>query len=391
MALFALLIFGVALALLALAMWNALAWPRVGGASPDAVRAREPSVSILIPARDEERNVAACIEAALAQGGSVLEVLVYDDHSADRTAQIVNRYAEEDERVRLVAPAPLPAGWCGKTFACARLAREARGAWLLFLDADARLADGAAARIVAEAEARRVTLLSCWPRLETRGFWEGALMPLLNFVVFTLYPAPLALRRDDPRLGLAHGSCLLARREEYELTGGHGAVRGQLFEDVRLAQHWRAAGRRGLCLDGRRVVRVRMYRSLGEIWRGFQKNFFPAFRSARGFWAFLSLHLFVFLLPFALAPPAFSSPWARPFAAAAACVLAARAALARRFGHPWWSVVVHPLGEALLVALGLASWWRCRTGRGVEWKGRRYRAGARVAELSEGRRYVWKR
>jgi hypothetical protein len=212
----------------------------------------------------------------------------------------------------------------------------------------------------------------------TQGFWEGALMPLLNFVVFTLYPAPLALRRDDSSLGLAHGSCLLARRVEYEKAGGHGAVRGELFEDVRLAQHWRAKGLRGLCLDGRRVVVVRMYRSLGEVWRGFQKNFFPAFHSAWSFCAFLALHLLVFLLPFALAPLAFTSPWAWPFAAAAVCVLAARAALAWRFKHPWWSVVLHPLGEALLVALGLASWWRCRTGRGVEWKGRRYRTGAQV-------------
>jgi glycosyltransferase involved in cell wall biosynthesis len=388
--LFALIIFCVALALLSVALWNAVAWPRAGGASPDAVRAREPSVSILIPARDEEATVAACLDAALAQGVCVLEVLVYDDHSADRTAQIVNEYAERDGRVRLVAPAPLPAGWCGKTFACARLAREARAGWLLFLDADARLAPDAAARIVAEAEARRVTLLSCWPRLETRGFWEGALMPLLNFVVFTLYPAPLSLRRDDPSLGLAHGSCLLARRDEYERVGGHGAVRGELFEDVRLAQAWRAKGLRGLCLDGRRVVGVRMYRSLGEIWRGFQKNFFPAFRNARGFWTFLALHLFVFLLPFALAPLAFSTPWAWAFASAAVCVLVTRAALAWRFRHPWWSVALHPLGEALLVALGLASWWRCRTGRGVEWKGRRYRAGAQVAGFSEGNRHRWK-
>jgi glycosyltransferase involved in cell wall biosynthesis len=368
----------VAGALLCVALWNALAWPRIGdakgAAGPDSSH-----VSVLIPARDEEDNIAGCLDAALAQGTAVTEVLVYDDHSRDATARVVGEYARHDSRVRLVAPAPLPDGWCGKTFACARLAEEARADWLLFLDADARLLGaGAAALVVREAEARGVTLLSCWPRIETRGFWEGALMPLLNFVVFTLYPAPLALRRSDPSLGLAHGSCVLARRDDYELVGGHAVVRGELFEDVRLAQAWRAAGRPSLCLDGRAVVGVRMYRSLAEIWRGFQKNFFPAFRSARGFWAFMALHFFVFLLPFALLPFATTTPGGDLLASATACVVAARFALALRFRQPLWSPLLHPLAEAVLLALGVSSWLRCGTGRGVEWKGRSYRTGARA-------------
>lgn len=380
MMLLSLFIFVVALALLGVTLWNALAWPVVGegGAAVDE-GALEPSVSILIPARDEELNIAACLDAALAGGSIVAEAFVYDDHSRDATARIVSDYARRDARVRLIPPVALPAGWCGKTFACARLAREARGRWLLFLDADARLAPGAAARIVSAAEAHGVTLLSCWPRLWMRGFWEGTLLPLLNFVVFTLYPAPLAARRrSSASLGLAHGSCLLARRDAYEIIGGHATVRDQLFEDVRLAQVWRERGQESLCLDGRRVVAVRMYRSLAEVWKGFQKNFFPAFRRPASFWAFLALHGGVFLLPLALAPLAYSFAWARPLAGAAVCVFLMRAALAVRFGHPWWSVALHPLGEAVLVALGLSSWLRCRTGRGVEWKGRRYRAGARV-------------
>jgi glycosyltransferase involved in cell wall biosynthesis len=359
----------IAAALLCVALWNALAWPRVGDARAEFSAS---PVSVLIPARDEEENIADCLDAVLAQGASVGEVLVYDDHSRDGTARIVEAYARRDARVRLVAPAPLPAGWCGKTFACARLAEEARGRWMLFLDADARLSANAAALIVREAEARGVSLLSCWPRLQTRGFWEGALMPLLNFVVFTLYPAPLALRRDDASLGLAHGSCMLARRDDYERVGGHGAVRSELFEDVRLAQAWRAAGRPSLCLDGRRVVRVRMYTSFGDIWRGFQKNFYPAFRGAGSFAAFMALHLFVFLLPFVLLPFGRTKAWGAWVLATAACVLLARVALAHRFGHPFWSALLHPLGESVLLALGVSSWLRCRSGRGVEWKGRRY-------------------
>jgi chlorobactene glucosyltransferase len=375
---FYLLLILAAATLLGVAAWNALAWPRVtaatGTAATEAAR-----VSVLIPARDEERNLAACLDAVLAQAcETVFEVLVYDDHSTDGTAVVIDAYAARDERVRRLTPAPLPAGWCGKTFACAQLSAAARGEWLLFLDADARLYEGAAARMLAEACGRQLTLLSCWPALELRGFWERALMPLLNFVVFTLYPAPLALKRADASLGVAHGACLLAHAPAYARVGGHGAVRDQLFEDVRLAQLWRARGEASLCLDGRGTVSVRMYRSFAEIWSGFQKNFFPAFRRESSFWFFMATHLTLFFLPFILAPLWFGTRGGTAFAIIAMCALATRAVLAVRFGHPWWSVALHPLGEAILVALGLSSWWRCKSGRGVLWKGRRYRAGAEV-------------
>lgn len=363
----------ISLALLGVTLWNALCWPRVAAAQ---THSPPHSISILIPARDEAANIAACLAAALAQGSLVCEVIVYDDHSTDETAHIVGEYAQRDARVRVLAPDALPAGWCGKTFACAQLATAARGAWLLFLDADARLHTDAAARMLADAAARGVSLLSCWPRLELVSFWERALMPLLNVVVFTLYPAPLALTRRDPALGLAHGSCLLARRDVYARIGGHTLVRNELFEDVRLAQAWRAGGETSLCLDGQAVVSVRMYRSFAEIWRGFQKNFYPAFRRERSFWAFITLHFAVFLLPFIFAPFGNTHARAWPLAATALCVLTIRAALALRFRHPWWSVLLHPLGESILLALGLSSYWRCKRGRGVEWKGRRYHTEA---------------
>ena len=368
-------LFALAVVLLGVAIWNALAWPRiVGGESRTGAR----RIAILIPARNEADNLAACLDAALAQGEIVKEILVYDDHSTDETSVIAEAYASREARVRLVSSAPLPADWCGKTFACAQLAEAARGEWVLFLDADARLDAGAAARMLREAERRRLTLLSCWPALELVGCWEKTLMPLLNFVVFTLYPAPLALRRPDASLGLAHGACLLAHRATYALVGGHGAVRDQLFEDVRLAQLWRTRGQASLCLDGQGIVSVRMYRSFGEIWRGFQKNFFPAFRRERSFWMFIALHLSLFLLPFIFAPLVWRLTGSRVLIATALCVLVMRAVLAWRFRHPWWSVLLHPLSEAILLALGLSSWWRCRSGRGVEWKGRRYKAGTGV-------------
>jgi chlorobactene glucosyltransferase len=160
---------------------------------------------------------------------------------------------------------------------------------------------------------------------------------------------------------------LLFERATYERLGGHTAVRDQIFEDTRLAQLWRQRGERSLGLDGQDVVSVRMYDSFGAIWMGFQKNFFPAFQSEISFWLLWLLHAAVYLAPFYLA---FTVQ--REYAIAALTVLLIRLLLAGRFKQPLWSAFLQPFAEVLLLALGLSSWWRCKSGRGVVWKGREY-------------------
>ena len=360
-----------ALGVLLLVAWNVAAWPKLRPAQEEL----DGQVSVLIPARNEAATVGACLDAVFQQGALVGEVLVYDDHSIDGTADVIVGFRELDDRVRILKPHALPQGWCGKTFACARLAAAARSEWLLFLDADARLEPRAVARMLHEAQTRNVTLLSCWPGFDVASFWERLLMPMLNFIVFTMFPAPLSLRRWDASLGLAHGACIFVHRNTYARVGGHETVRNEIFEDTRIARVWRERGARGVCLDGRDVVRVRMYGSLAEIWKGFRKNFYPAFRHGSLFWAFLTFHALIFLTPFAALPMALAGvPGWTPLAAASVCILASRTLLALRFRQPLWSVLGHPIAQAMVIALGVASWWRCATGRGVDWKGRIYRA-----------------
>lgn len=367
-----LLIVGITLA-------NVLFWPRVRGGVTATAAGR---ISVLIPARNEEANLPACLDSVLAQGAIVAEVLVCDDHSTDGTARVIAAVTARDGRVRCVSARPLEAGWTGKNFACWQLAGAARGERLLFLDADARLMPGAIAALDAEMTRRRLDFLSCWPGLEMVTFWERLLMPMLNYVVFSIYPAPLSLFFSYPSLALAHGACLFFDRRSYFDLGGHSAVRDQIFEDTRLAQRWREEGRAGLCLDGQRTVRVRMYEDLAGIWQGFLKNFYPAFQRESSFWAFIVYHFVFMLLPFLLlilvAEP-------RLWLAAGGIVLV-RLMLAWRFGHPPWSAFGHPLAQAMFLALGLTSWWRCRTGRGVSWKGREYHSrssSARAAEVAD--------
>lgn len=362
----------VALALLGIALANVLGWPAVR----QATTVRPGSVSVLIPARNEEGHLPACLDAVLQQGESVREILVYDDHSSDGTGAVVEFYRQRDPRVRLVPARPLEPGWTGKNFACAQLAATAQSEFFLFIDADARLRDRAVDSLVEEMRRRNLQFLSCWPGLEMVTFWEQALMPMLNFVVFSIFPGPMSLFMSHSSLALAHGACLMTDGQSYREIGGHSVVREEIFEDTRLAQLWRARGRRGLCLDGQHVVRVRMYSSFGEIWRGFQKNFFPAFKSETSFWVFMSFHALVFLAPFPWLGVA--NDWRLWLCAGA--ILSTRFLLAARFHHPLWAILLHPLSQAILLGLGISSWWRCKMGHGVAWKGREYHKKAAASQ-----------
>ena len=171
-----------------------------------------------------------------------------------------------------------------------------------------------------------------------------------------------------PSLGIAHGACLMFQRDSYHRIGGHSTVRDQIFEDTRLAQLWREQGERGLCLDGQNLVRVRMYNSFWEIWQVFQKNFFLAFKHELSFWLYIVFRLTFLFLPFVMLMIA---PNLKILLAAAG-ILLARLTLALYFGHPVWSVLLHPISEVILLALGLSSWRRCKSGQGVAWKGREY-------------------
>ena len=376
-------VFGIVCYATSMAFINAVIWPRLGPGRLD-----DPgSVSVLIPARNEEDNLPECLDRVLEQGAEVLEVCIYNDHSTDETGMVIANYAEKDLRIRTIAPKDLPEGWCGKPFACWQLAQASRGNWLVFIDADARLERDAIERMVAECRRRELTFLSCWPNLSLGGFWERLLMPMLNFLVFTMFPTHFSLWSNSRVFGLAHGACICVRRGAYFRVGGHEAVWNSIFEDVELARHWREQGERGLCLDGFDVVSVRMYDSFEAIWRGFQKNFFPAFRSPVGFLLFIILSVMCYLAPFVLAPIlllAGQTSAGIVFGLTAALVVGIRLIQARRFQYPVWSALMHPVAHAIMLSLAVSSWWRVTTGQGVSWKGRNYfqRTGQAGAEAA---------
>jgi len=234
--------------------------------SADRVPGR-PAVSVIVPARDEETCLGACLESLVAQTGVAFEMIVVDDHSTDRTREI----AQSFPGVRVMEAGPLPEGWIGKNNAVTAGAREARGQWLLFTDADTLHLPGSLARALAEARARQVDLLSYSPQQIVESFWEKAVMPVIFAELASAYrPAEVS----DPKssAAAANGQYLLIKRVTYDAIGGHAAIASSLLEDVALALAVKRSGKRIFFRYGGDQVRARMYRSFDQLLEGWTKN-----------------------------------------------------------------------------------------------------------------------
>ncbi|ABF41212.1 glycosyl transferase, family 2 [Candidatus Koribacter versatilis Ellin345] len=237
---------------------------------------QRPIVSVIIPARNEEACLEACLESIVEQDGIPFEIIVVDDGSTDGTRKI----AESFSAVRVMSAPPLPEGWCGKSNAVAFGARHARGDWFLFTDADTFHKPGSLARAVGEAEKHGADLLSYSPEQVVKSFWERAVMP----VVFAELAETFKPREvSDPRspAAAANGQYLLVRRHAYELIGGHASIAHTLLEDVDLARSIKEAGGRLHFRYGGEMVKTRMYRNFRQLREGWTKNLALLFPDAR--------------------------------------------------------------------------------------------------------------
>ena len=370
-------------ALLAMIVRDARRLGRVQRLIPPVDMPTPPMISILIPARNEERSIERCVRAALAQSYPQIEVIVVDDGSTDRTGAILAGVA--DPRLRVLSGRPLPPGWVGKCNACQQLSDTACGAWLLFMDADTAAEPDLAAALLASASARGLDLLTVFPFLELGTFWERVVLPPFLALIMALFPIE-AMERPGvrPDQVLANGQCIFVRREAYAQAGGHAAVRGEVLEDVRLAQAISAAGYRVGIAAGMAYLRVRMYTSGREVAEGLMKNAAAGYRSGgwRSMWAMSRLILSAFgplwlvaagLVGLALGAEGVA--WAA-LAGGGLTLLAntaLRSALYRRlYRQPAAYGLLWPFGLLCYLLIAGAGMWRVRSGRGVTWKGRTY-------------------
>jgi hypothetical protein len=326
-------------------------------------------VSILIPARNEEANIAACLDAALASGGVSIEVVVMDDGSTDRTAEIIAAYAARDPRVRLETCPPLPPGWTGKVHACARLAEAAKGTHLLFIDADVRLEAGAAAAMAGHAQRTRSAMVTGVPRQQIGSLGEAVTVPMINFLLFCYLPGGGRAFTRRPKMAAACGQLMLVERTAYEKAGGHAGIRGVLHDALQLARKMRAAGFATEVVEGAPLATCRMYAGLVQSWRGFIKNAREGMATPVGLPIWTVMLAGAFLWPIALLPEA----WAF---LALALGLAIRAAVTLRTREPWWTIPLHPLAVLVALAIQWTALIRGLMGKREGWKGRAYQGGA---------------
>jgi glycosyltransferase involved in cell wall biosynthesis len=237
-------------------------------------------VAAIVPARNEEVSIAACITSLAAQP-EIVEIIAVNDQSSDRTAEILHGLAKNISHLRVIdAPAP-PAGWVGKNHAVSLGAHQASSPWLLFTDADAVLLEGAIAKAIALASEKDAALISFSPEQELQTWYERVLIPFVYLRLAQRFSFD-EVNDTASKAAAANGQFLLIQRETYDAVGGHAAIHGAVLEDVALARRVKSAGFRIWFASGFGIVRVRMYRSFSAMWEGWKKNLFQLMGGSTG-------------------------------------------------------------------------------------------------------------
>jgi chlorobactene glucosyltransferase len=339
--------------------------------TPTPTRDRWPMVSAVIAARNEATDIGACLDSLLAQEYPDLEVIVVDGGSTDGTRELVRA---RGPRVRLIEEPPLPAGWVGKNWACAVGAKEARGEFLLFTDADVRYHPSTLRTTVEYAERERADLVTLGGRLEMVTFWERVILPFMVQLVLTYFRTP-RVNAPGSKAAMANGQYLMVRRAAYDEIGGHAAVRGAVLEDVRIAQRFRSAGKVLRVAYARELTTTRMYRNRSEMFEGLLKNVHGVHFSAARQVVFLLGLVGLFWVPLLMLP---FGVWEGSALVAAmgailwAALFAKHLGFSRVVGGRTVDGIWFPVSVGFYVVLISVSLVRGIQRRPIAWKGRTY-------------------
>lgn len=352
---------------------------------PTPPPSQAPLISVCIPARNEERNIRACVEVMLAQDYPDLEVIVLDDRSTDATPSILADIASRDPRLRPISGSDLPEGWAGKPHALYQASKAARGEWLCFVDADTFVTGEALSACYAKAIETNADMFTIMTFQITGTFWEKVVMPL----VMTALSVGFSPRKvNDPKRkdAIANGQFIMIKRSVYDAIGGHESVKDQIVEDKAISEQVKWNGYRLVVADGYAVARTRMYTSLPEMWEGWTKNIYLGLRDQPSllvlgvFGAFLLLIATLFLPIWPLLGLLWylqGGGWLAATVIAKSLILwvfliYVRARVAEAMDISAWYAFTTPLGAAVFAAMMLTSTWKVLSGKGVTWKGRMY-------------------
>jgi cellulose synthase/poly-beta-1,6-N-acetylglucosamine synthase-like glycosyltransferase len=339
-----------------------------------------PLVSILIPARNEERRVLeSCVRSILAQDYANFEVIAVNDRSTDKTGEILEAIAKSDERLRVMEGKELPPGWLGKPYAMHQALDHARGEWILATDADMIFEPAVLGTALDHALASNGDALTLIPRFETGSFWERVVIPTWEwvFLMFTIF-----YRINDPKSdrAAAIGGFFLIRRTVLEGVGSYEGLKDEVMEDVRLAERVKRLGGRMMIARAPALIRTRMYSTFAEMWECSTKNWFSGvnFSFAFALLCVVSTYLGAVVPPLIALVSAVAivsgtelSSLFIPAASSWLLQVLVMTIVSRRSGVSPLYALTAPLGLALIYAMLFDSSIRITTGRGVTWKGRR--------------------
>jgi len=344
----------------------------------------EGAVSVIIPARNEELNIERVVRSIAVQG-RLREIIVVDDESSDRTAEILAGLAREIPLLRTLRLESLPDGWIGKSHAAAAGAEAATGEWLLFTDADTEHLPGSLEAMLERAASENAALLSLSPGQQTPTWWEKAIIPFVFVQLAKIFPFEKVSDPASPEAA-ANGQYLLVRRTVYNEFGGFAAVRSEILDDVALARLVKHRGGRLVFLPGAEWVRTRMYTRFRDMWQGWSKNLYLLYGRklgplAKAFCAALMLDFFLplgFLVLAVLIALGHDGGWM--LMALVVCFAGSvlrewnyERSLTRLGFDPRLDIYQLP-GAGLFALLLMNSLWAHKVAGGVRWKGRKYRA-----------------
>ncbi len=331
----------------------------------DLPAGEQPLISILVPARNEEKNIANCVQSCLAQNYNNIEVLVLDDNSEDRTPFIVKTLSKGDSRVRLIQGEPLAAGWLGKNWACHQLSQSARGDYFLFVDADVIMKPSAVGIALSAIKKYKLSMFSIFPTQILSGAGAALVIPIMNWLLLNFLPLRQVYKGSSPSLVAANGQFIAFEKGAYLRNGGHVKVRDKVVEDMELARGIKRSGEKLMTGLGGDVVECRMYPDLASSVKGFTKNFFPGFGiPAILFFLMVNLFIFIYLFPYILAV---TNPlWLVPvfFISVSKVVISL---LSRSYLSV--EIFAHPVQMIIMYITGMRSIYYSETGK-LEWKGR---------------------
>jgi chlorobactene glucosyltransferase len=357
-----------------------------------------PLISVCVPARNEERNIRACVEAILAQDYPNFEIIILDDRSSDATVEILMASASSlanlkehalsgSPSLQIIHGSDLPAGWAGKPHALFQASAAAHGEWLCFVDADTFLSSVTLSSCYAKAIETNADMFTIMTFQVLGSFWEKVIMPIVMSALSVGF-SPRKVNDPKTKDAIANGQFILIKRSVYEAIGGHERIKDQIVEDKAIAEQVKGNGYRLIVADGYSVARTRMYTSLPEMWEGWTKNIYLGLSDRPSLMLLGVFGAFILLVAALVLPlwPLLGLFWYLQGGGWLAwivileslilwaIIIYARARVAIGMGISPWYAFTLPLGAAVFAAMMFTSTWRVVSGKGVVWKDRMYGA-----------------